>query len=204
MSQLEKDSTAYRIDKLFNPPESWQAGEWVNVFEFGCGKVSIAPTSSFIYAATFWYSEGNVILDHCLFKVIAIGRLVTGRMNEEDKSCLREDRGDLDNACYLIKSEEDGSLNWHVFSNCSFAGYQVATMLGVDKDLLGSGRNTHVTYRHLINLKTHNDSSLDFAAEQLLRRWGLDFGHCCSVIDETSSQSGTAQSELWRGLMTEW
>ena len=57
MAELEKDSTAYRIDKLFNPPESWHAGEWVSVFEFGCGKVSIAPTASFIYAATFWYDE---------------------------------------------------------------------------------------------------------------------------------------------------
>ncbi len=203
MAELEKDSTAYRIDRLFNPPESWENEEWVHVFEFGDGKVSIAPTNSYIYAASFWYDKGKIFLDHHLFKVIAIGRLATERMSQEEMCLFKKYPADLYNACYLIKSEEDGSLNWHVFSNSSRAGYQVATLLGVDRDLLGSGRGVNITYRHLVDLHSSN-SSLDFAAEKLLRNWGLVFEDYTSVFDEMSSEPQTDLSGLWRGLMTEW
>ena len=157
--------TDTRIENLFNPPKHWDR-EWIGVYPFSYGKASVTPQDAYIYAATYWYDDGKIFLDHQLFKVIAIGRLIYDRIESKNKCIIRDDREDLNFAAYLIKSDQDGSLNWHVFSNSTMAGSQVATMLEINRDEIGprASTSTSITYRHLVNIDKLVDSSLDAAA----------------------------------------
>ena len=191
------------IDQLFNPPKHWR-NPWIGVYPFVCGEASVIPQNAYIYAATYWYDEGKIFLDHQLFRVIAIGRLIHKRFESINECMLRDDQEELNCAAYLIKSEQDGSLNWHVFKNGSMPGHQVATMLAIDSDTIGIKTSTHITYRHLVNIDKVVDSSLDAAAQQLLRSWGVFLDDYTSVVDETSNEAGERPSELWHGLITDW
>lgn len=195
--------TDKRIDQLFNPPKNWLR-PWIGVYPFAYGEASVTPQNAYIYAATYWYDEGKIFLDHQLFRVIAIGRLIHKRFESSREDVLRDDREELDLAAYLIKSDQDGSLNWHVFKNGCMSGHQVATMLAIDSDKIGVKTSTHITYRHLVNIDKLVDSSLDAAAQQLLRSWGVFLDDYTSVVDETSNEVGEPPSELWHGLMTDW
>ena len=132
--------------------------------------------------------------------------MIYDRIESKNKCIIRDDREDLNFAAYLIKSDQDGSLNWHVFSNSTMAGSQVATMLEINRDEIGprASTSTSITYRHLVNIDKLVDSSLDAAAQQLLRSWGVFIGDYTSVVDETSNEAGEKPSELWHGLMTDW
>ena len=196
------ESTDKRIDQLFNPPSHWKSAEWVHVFDFRHGEIVFKPENSYIYAATFWFDEGVLGLEHDLYKVIAVGRIEPERMDEDYKKLLNS--AEINNACYLIKSEQDGSLNWHVFSNSCMSGHQVRTMLSIDKDTIGPRPSVSATYRHLVDIKNFTDSSLEDAAHRLLQDWGLSISDYISVIDETSDRSNEKPSQLWYNLMTSW
>lgn len=194
--------TDKEIDQLFNPPSHWEGAGWIRVFDFRHGEIVFKPENSYIYAATFWFDEGVLGLEHDLYKVIAVGRLEPERMDENYRSILTSP--EINNACYLIKSDQDGSLNWHVFSNSCRSGQQVTTMLSIDKQTIGPKPNVSVTYRHLVDIKNFTDLSLQDAAHGLLRDWGLSHCEYMSVIDEISTRYSEKPSELWNNLMTDW
>lgn len=196
------ESTDKRIDELFNPPSNWQSATWIHVFDFRHGEIVFKPENSYIYAATFWFDEGTLGLEHDLYKVIAVGRLEPERMDENYRSVLTS--AEINNACYLIKSEQDGSLNWHVFSNSCRSSQQVNTMLSIDKHTIGPKPIVSVTYRHLVDIKNFTDLSLEDAAHRLLADWGLSPSDYISMIDETSTRYSEKPSELWNNLMTDW